>query len=299
VDAALVTGMAVAGLAVGGLLDPVGQRLAEQSRRLDEARRAEAAERRIAEEAERRAAKAEAGASWEREDEQDEAAAALDEVWGTDDPGPDGSEAGDPAAGPEEAHHLLGTGRSPVRTGLAAVLTGALFAGLGTHFGADVVLAPFAVFFAVLVSVSLTDLSWRLVPRWLIYGGVALVVPLLVVTAAVDHQWHQLSGAAIGGAVAFAFFFLIWWFVPKGMGYGDVRLAGLIGIATGYLSLLHAYLAFLAGFVLGLLFGVGMMVVFASGRRTRIPFAPALAAGAVLSVFYGAHIAQSLFGTAS
>ncbi len=268
--------MAVAGLVVGGALDPIGQRLAERSRRDEERHRAELARRRADEAAERRAGDPD-------HDEHDDAAPA---------------DADAPIA-PSDAFHLVVRGRSPVRTAAAAVLTGGLFAALGVHFGADVVLAPFAVFVAALVVVSVTDLSYRLVPRWLVYGGVALVVPLLVLTAAVDHQWHQLSGAAIGGAVAFALFFAVWWFVPRGMGYGDVRLAGLIGIATGYLSLLHAYLAFLGGFVIGMVFGVVMMVLGSSGRKTRIPFAPALSVGAVLAVFYGAHLAQSLFGTGS
>jgi leader peptidase (prepilin peptidase)/N-methyltransferase len=155
------------------------------------------------------------------------------------------------------------------------------------------------VFFALLVVISITDLSHRLVPRRLIYGALTLIVPLLVATSAVDHTWHSLDGALIGGLVAFGLFFAIWWFIPRGMGYGDVRLAGLIGIATGYLSLLHAYLAFLGGFIIGLLFGVGMMVVFGSGRKTRIPFAPALAIGAVIGVFWGAGIAQTLFHASS
>jgi leader peptidase (prepilin peptidase)/N-methyltransferase len=291
VDTVLVAGMGVAGLVVGGALDPVGQRLAERSRLDQERRQAEAAERKAAEAAERKAAREEV--------DPDPGEDTAEGACGDGDDAPTGPEADGPPADPADDRHLVPRGRSTVRTAVAALLTGGLFAALGVHFGADVVLAPFAVFFATLVVVSLTDLGYRLVPRWLIYGGVALVVPLLVVTAAVDHQWHQLSGAAIGGAVAFALFFAIWWFIPRGMGYGDVRLAGLIGIATGYLSLLHAYLAFLGGFVIGMVFGLVMMVVLASGRKTRIPFAPALSVGAVLAVFYGAHIAQSLFGTGS
>jgi leader peptidase (prepilin peptidase)/N-methyltransferase len=123
------------------------------------------------------------------------------------------------------------------------------------------------------------------------------MVPLLVATAGVDHQWQHLSGSAIAGAVAFGFFFTIWWFIPQGMGFGDVRLAGVIGICVGYLSLVHAYLAFFGGFLIGMVFSLIMMTVLASGRKTRIPFAPALSVGAVLAVFFGAHVAHSFFGT--
>jgi leader peptidase (prepilin peptidase)/N-methyltransferase len=244
----LVPGTTLAGLVVGGVLDPIGQRLAEQSQAEDEQRRAE-----------HQAAVAE-------------------------------GESG------EEPSRL---GRSPGRTIGAALVTGALFAAAAGHFGAHLVLTPFCVFFAMLVVVSITDLSHRLVPRRLVYFGVALIVPLLVATSAVDHAWRSLSGAAIGGAVAFALFFAVWWFVPRGMGFGDVRLAGSIGLTVGYLSLLHAYIAFLAGFVVGTVFGLAMMAVSTTGRKTRIPFAPSLATGAFIAVLWGGHLAQGLFHAGS
>ncbi|HEX3840522.1 MAG TPA: A24 family peptidase [Acidimicrobiales bacterium] len=264
-NAVLVAGATVAGLAIGGVLDPLGQRLAEASHRDEARKRAEAAEQRKA-----------------------AAPAAAPEV--ATDPDPEASPVPPPS-------HLVVQGPSAARTVAAAIVTGALFGLAANHFGADLVLAPFCVLFALLVVVAVTDLSYRLVPRRLIYGSLFLIVPLLVATSAVDHQWQHLSGAAIAGAVAFGLFFTIWWFIPQGMGYGDVRLAGVIGIATGYLSLVHAYLAFFGGFVIGLVFGVLMMAVLGSGRKTRIPFAPALSLGAVLAVFFGAHLAHSFFGT--
>ncbi len=120
-------------------------------------------------------------------------------------------------------------------------------------------------------------------------------MPLLVAASAVDHTWHSLTGSLIGGAVAFGLFFAVWWFIPRGMGFGDVRLAGAIGFTTGWLSLLHAYVAFLAGFLVGMVFGLLLMVASSAGRRTRIPFAPSLAVGAAIAVFWGAPIAHGLF----
>lgn len=250
----------MAGLVIGGALDPVGQRLAELSRADDERRRSEQG------------------------------------VPGPI-PVPDATLAPKPTL--EAVRHLLPAGRSPGRTVGAALATGVLFGAAAAHFGSDVVLAPYCVFFAMLVVVSTTDLSHRLVPRRLVYGGSALIVPLLVVTSAVDHRWHSLIGSLIAGAVSFLVFFAIWWFVPRGMGFGDVRLAGSIGLTVGYLSLLHAYVAFLIGFVVGMVFGLVMMATSSAGRRTRVPFAPSLAAGAVIAVLWGGHIAQSLFHVSS
>jgi prepilin signal peptidase PulO-like enzyme (type II secretory pathway) len=267
----LVSGTTAAGLLIGAVLDPAGQRLADRSREEDDRRRAE------------------------RQAVDDEQRLA------------DGQRAADDESGPvavpeldtRPVRHVLPSGRVPARTVAAGLVTGALFGAAAHHFGRDLVLAPFCVLFAMLVVVSVTDLTHRLVPRHLLYGALALIVPLLVASAAVDHQWHDVSGAAIAGAVSFGLFFAVWWFVPRGLGFGDVRLAGVIGLTVGYLSLLHAYVAFLAGFLIGLLFGVVVMVASSSGRKTRIPFAPSLAAGAVVAVFWGGHLAQSLFHAGS
>ena len=298
-DTLLVAGTTVAGLIVGAVLDPFGQAEAERSRAEDERRRAE----RIAEAegvAEGRAQAEAAGhraagtghpphPAVEHVEESIEEALDAAEADDSDDPAPEDRTVAD----------LLPRGLSPPRTAAATVVTGALFGTAAVHFGRDLVLAPYCVFFALLVVISVTDLSHRLVPRRLIYGALALIVPLLVASSAVDHTWHSLDGALIAAAVAFGLFFALWWFIPRGMGFGDVRLAGAIGFTTGWLSLLHAYVAFLAGFLVGMVFGLVLMAVSSAGRKTRIPFAPSLAVGAVIAVFWGAHIAQSLFHAGS
>jgi leader peptidase (prepilin peptidase) / N-methyltransferase len=263
----LVVGTSMAGVLVGGALDPVGQRLADASRAEEEARRAEAA-------------LYEAGLA-------DPDTARLE--------GPTDEDR--PESTPRLVAHLLPSGPVPARTAGAALVTGALFGAVADHFGADVVVAPFCVFTAMLVAISVTDLTHRLVPRWIVYPSLALIVPLLVVTSAVDHRWHALSGSVIAGAVAFALFFVVWWFVPRGMGFGDVRLAGVIGFVVGYLSILHAYVAFVVGFLVGTVFGLAVLVGTRSGRRTAVPFAPSLSAGAVVAVLWGGQIAHSLFHT--
>jgi len=309
VNGLLITGTALAGLVTGGVLDPIGQKLADLSRVQDDRRRAERARQAVDEERlrlggqvptalppEGTALPVEPLGIGEALPTAAPAAPAAPAV--PDVPMPAHSAAAEEAE-PEAVHHLLAAGRSPARTVSAAVLTAILFGGAAYKFGPHVVVAPFCAFFALLVTVSVTDLSHRLVPRWLIYGGLVVIVPLLMVTSAVGHSWHSLTGSAIAGVVAFSLFFAVWWFVPRGMGFGDVRLAGTIGVAVGYLSLLHAYIAFLAGFVAGLVFGLAVMATSASGRKTRIPFAPSLALGAVFSVFWGGHVAQAFFPVGS
>jgi leader peptidase (prepilin peptidase) / N-methyltransferase len=293
VDTLLVAGTTVAGFVIGAVLDPLGQREAERSHLEDERRRAE---RIVAEE---EAAEAQALAGDAAGASHHSAVEHVEEVIEGALDAADADDSDDPAPEDRTVPNLLPEGLSPLRTAAAGVVTAVLFGCAAAHFGRDLVLAPYCVFFAMLVAISITDLSHRLVPRRLIYGGLVLIVPLMIATAAVDHTWHSLDGALIGAAVAFGLFFAVWWFIPKGMGFGDVRLAGAIGFATGFLSLLHAYVAFLAGFLVGMVFGLILMAVSSVGRKTRIPFAPSLSVGAVIAVFWGATIAQNLFHASS
>lgn len=282
-SAATIAAAAAVGVLAGAVLDPLGQRLAEESRARDAARAAEGGPAE--------------GIPADRGPELGTGAPVPAAVPAAGDrsPEPSGPEVtGSPVAAAPTA--LLPTGRSPARTAAAAVVTGALAAAAAARLGPRTELVAYGVLFAVLVAVSVTDLSHRLVPRRLVYPGATVVAAALVADALSSHHPGRLGGAAVGGAVAFGVFFAVWWFVPRGMGFGDVRLAGLIGLALGYLGLLDAYLGFLSAFVLGALGGAVVMAATGSGRRTRVPFAPALAAGAVVAVLAGPHVASSLFG---
>lgn len=286
VDNLFVAAAGVVGAAVGGVLDPVAQQLADRSRAIEERDRSERAARRAQRTAET------TGATVATDTAVPGAPMAVPEL--APEPAPHEVPEDVPAL-----RHLLVSGPSPGRTVGAALVTGVLWAAVAHRFGSHVLVTPYLVFAALAVAVSVTDLSHRLVPRTLVYGALALIVPLLVMVSAVDHTWSDLARAAIWGGVAFAVFFLIWFLVPKGMGFGDVRLAGVIGVTLGYLGPVHVYLAFLVGFVVGLLFGLVLMVGSSAGRKTRIPFAPALCAGAIIAILWGGTFGEHLFHSGS
>lgn len=304
VDALFVATCGGAGAAVGALLDPIGQVMADRSRVAEESDRAE----REASRAEQKASHidvapepdattpVEAGP---RPVPQFGAQVPVDvpELWSDIAPTDTAPEAGDTTV--PEVRHLLPSGRSIARTVGAAMVTGALWAAVARWFGPHLLVLPYLTFMAMAVAVAVTDLTHRLVPRRLVYAALALITVELMGVSFHDHNWHHFVIAVIGGAIAFGAFFLIWFFVPRGMGFGDVRLAGVIGLTVGYLGLVHVYLAFLTGFVLGLLFGLVLMIGSSSGRKTRIPFAPALVAGATVAILWGGSIGQHLFHTGS
>ncbi len=158
--------------------------------------------------------------------------------------------------------------------------------GLHAQLPADIVLA------AVLVVAAAVDLERLIIPTTVVYAGLTVVGAALVAASAVDGRWAALGGAVAAGAVAFAVFFAVHAAVPHGMGFGDVRLAALVGLGTGWTTPASAFAAFLAAFVLGAVGGVVLMAVTGQGRRAKVPFGPFLAAGAFVALVGGGSLAH-------
>ena len=186
----------------------------------------------------------------------------------------------------------VGAAGDRVRAGVAAVVTGALLAVTALRLGTAAELAAYCVLGAGLVAIAVTDLRVGLVPRKLLYPTLVTVAVALVAASAAEGRWSRLGGAAAGGAAAFAVFTLVWWLYPKGMGFGDVRLAGLAGLALGWLGFRPLYLGFLAAFVAGSVLGVANLAVRGT---TKFPFAPALATGTMIGVLWGAYLGNLWF----
>lgn len=182
-------------------------------------------------------------------------------------------------------------GRRPWALGVvAAAVLGSLAARVGPHPA----LAAYLVLGAALVVVSAVDLERLIIPNRVVYPAAAAVAVLLVVASAADDRWQAAWWAAACGAACFVAFYVVHVAVPRGMGFGDVRLAGLVGLATGWRSPGQAFVAILAALVLGSMVGLVVMAVSGTGRRTRVPFGPFLAAGAMVAVLAGGPLARVL-----
>jgi leader peptidase (prepilin peptidase)/N-methyltransferase len=114
---------------------------------------------------------------------------------------------------------------------------------------------------------------------------------LLAGAAAWQDDWWSLGRAVIGGAALFAFYFLLVLAYPAGMGWGDVKLAGLVGGVLAYLSWGALLVGAFAGFVLGAMVGVAVMAAGHGGRKTALPFGPFMIAGVLLALFAAAPLA--------
>jgi leader peptidase (prepilin peptidase) / N-methyltransferase len=128
-----------------------------------------------------------------------------------------------------------------------------------------------------LVPITLIDLERRLIPN-------AITLPAAV-AAAVLLDPGALPEQLIAGAAAGGFFLLAALAYPRGMGMGDVKLAGVLGLYLGRAVGPAIFIALVAGVVAGA--AVIAVKGAAEGRRTKVPFGPFLALGAVVALFVG------------
>lgn len=153
-------------------------------------------------------------------------------------------------------------------------------------------LPAYLYFAAIGVALAVIDLQVRRLPDAIVLPSYPIVAVLLAGSAAVEGDWWALARAGIGGAILFAFFFALAYFYPAGMGFGDVKLAGLIGGLLAYLSWSALVIGAFAGFLIGAVAGLTLMAIKRAGRKTAIPFGPWMIAGAFVGVFAAQPIAQ-------
>lgn len=166
--------------------------------------------------------------------------------------------------------------RYPLVEALTAVLMALVPIALGVG---DDVWIGFALVL-VLIPLTFIDLDHRILPNKITYPAVPLAIGL---TAAFDAD--HLVAHLIAGASAFLFLFAAAWFYPQGMGVGDVKLAGVLGLFLGRAVAPALLVAFLAGTVVGI--GVMAAKGVKAGRKTAIPFGPFLALGGLVGLYAG------------
>ena len=176
--------------------------------------------------------------------------------------------------------------RIPPRDLGIELATSLLLVGCVLAFGLTARAAAAGIACAALVVVTATDLERRVVPN-------RVVLPAAAAVLALNTLWHPSLVWAIGAIGAAGFLFLAALAYPGGMGMGDVKLALLIGALLGRTTpvgvMLGLFLALVPSIVLLVRHGVG-------ARKLGIPFAPFLAAGAVVTLFAGEAILHAYLG---
>ena len=173
--------------------------------------------------------------------------------------------------------------------------TGLLFAVAALRFGPTIESVAFATLFAVLVAVTAIDIELRLIPKRIVWAAFAAGVLLLGAEAARTGEPRRMVEALAGSLGAFVLLFVVHLISPRGMGFGDVRLAVVLGLFLGWLGPAHVGLGVFLGFVAG---GAAGVVALAAGRsrKSSLPFGPFLALGTFVAVVAGEPILDWYLG---
>ncbi len=199
------------------------------------------------------------------------------------------------------------------RYALVELLTALVFAGIAawqlpalltaptpaaTAAGALVTVA-LLYFAAISIALAAIDLDTHRLPNAIVLPSYGVLGALLASAAIVTGDVESAARAAASAGILFTVYLLLALISPRGMGMGDVKLAGVIGLMLGWFGWSALAVGTLAAFGLGALVGVGLIIARRASRTTGIPFGPWMLGGAWVGIMLGEPMARgylALFG---
>ncbi len=174
------------------------------------------------------------------------------------------------------------------RNAVPVVITTAVVdAVLVWRLGIDAALPAFLVLGAFGVVLGAVDLATRRLPDPLVLGSLAAGVVLLGPAAAVAGDAEPLLRAAAGMVALFGLYLALALVNPAGLGFGDVKLAGVLGLHLAWLGWDVLLGGALAGFLLVALVALVLLAAGRVDRSTELPFGPFMLLGALLGICTG------------
>jgi leader peptidase (prepilin peptidase) / N-methyltransferase len=177
-----------------------------------------------------------------------------------------------------------------VRYPLVEALTAALYAGVVATTGADRETILGLILVTVLVPIALIDIDTRRIPNK-ITGPAAIVA----IAATALLQPDQLGDRLLAGAIAGGALGAVALAMPGGMGMGDAKLVGVLGLFLGSAVIPAVVIAFVLGSIAGV--GIAVRTGVQAARKVRVPFGPFLALGGVVGLMVGAQLTAWYVGT--
>lgn len=198
--------------------------------------------------------------------------------------------------------------RIPLRVPLVELLGGVVFFLSFWYFGLTVQFGITAFWCCIFLVIIFIDWEHKLILNKVTYPMAVLALVILAFDmlspgsllpgglSFLPLDKPAILSGVIGGAVGFGFFLLVFFITPRGMGMGDVKLAGLIGLVAGWPM---AVVALLLGIFIGGLAALVLLSLRLKGRKDVIPYGTFLAIGPIITLFWGMdifHWYQGLFG---
>jgi leader peptidase (prepilin peptidase)/N-methyltransferase len=174
---------------------------------------------------------------------------------------------------------------------LAAVAAGGVLGALGAvRLETDWALPAYLVFAVVTLSLTLTDLDYRLIPNRILFPGMGIAVALLLGGALIEQSGGAWLRAVAAGAVYFLVLLIIGLVARGGFGMGDVKLAALLGAFLGYLGWGELVVGAVLAILLGGVVSIVLLATRVKSRNDRFAYGPYLVLGAYVGILYGAGL---------
>jgi leader peptidase (prepilin peptidase)/N-methyltransferase len=159
-------------------------------------------------------------------------------------------------------------------------------------WGLSLVIVAYLYLAAISIVLTLIDLDTHRLPNAIVLPSYIVGGVLLALASLLIGDWTALLRSGIGMFALYVFYFVLRMVRPDGMGGGDVKLAGVIGLYLGYAGWGALVVGAFAAFVLGGVYGVALMVMRRAGRKSAIPFGPWMIVGAWVGLLAGEGIAR-------
>jgi leader peptidase (prepilin peptidase) / N-methyltransferase len=167
----------------------------------------------------------------------------------------------------------------------AELLTAVIFAALALRLGFTPALPAFCYLAAVGVALAIIDIQHKRLPDALTLTSYPVALALLgLAVPGTAHGGRHFAGALLGLACVGLFYLVQALIYPAGMGWGDVKLAGLVGLYLGWLGAAVTVAGVIAGYLLAAAAGITLLVTRRATRKSSIPFGPFMLAGALIVI---------------
>jgi leader peptidase (prepilin peptidase)/N-methyltransferase len=177
-----------------------------------------------------------------------------------------------------------------VRYPLVEAGTAVLFGLTYWWAGPTWALPAFLYLAAISVALALIDLDTHRLPDAIVLPAYPVGIALLALASwnpGGASDWPALVRAVIGGAALFAAYFVMLLAYPAGMGFGDVKLAGVLGAYLAWIGWGAFAVGAFGAFLVGGVFSIGLLVAGRATRKSGIPFGPWMLAGAAIGIGVG------------